>query len=67
MKKGVNFLNYFLGHVIDYNGISPDPKKMTAILTMKPPCSVTELRRFMVMVKQMTKLTPTMAHTSGNY
>ena len=31
----------FLGHVIDYNGISPDPKESTAILAMKPPTSIT--------------------------
>ena len=51
----------FLGHVIDHNGISPDPKKTTAILAMKPPSSITELRRFM---NQMTKFSPNIAHLS---
>ena len=54
----------FLGHVIDHNGISPDPKKTTAILAMKPPSSITELRRFMGMVNQMTKFSPNIAHLS---
>ena len=54
----------FLGHVIDHNGISPDPKKTTAILAMKPPTSITELRRFMGMVNQMTKFSPNIAHIS---
>ena len=60
----------FLGRVIDHNGISPDPKKTTAILAMKPPTSITELRRFMGMVNQMTKFSPNIAHISkpsGNY
>ena len=32
----------FLGHVIDHQGISPDPWKTAAILAMKPPSSITE-------------------------
>ena len=54
----------FLGHVIDRNGISPDPRKTTAILAMKPPSSITELRRFMGMVNQMSKFSPNIAHIS---
>ena len=54
----------FLGHVIDKHGISPDPKKTTAILEMKPPTSVTELRRFMGMINQMNKFSPNIAHIS---
>ena len=54
----------FLGHVIDCNGISPDPRKTTAILAMKPPSSITELRRFMGMVNQMSKFSPNIAHIS---
>ena len=54
----------FLGHVINRNGISPDPKKTTAILSMKPPSSVTELRRFMEMVNQMGKFSPNIVHIS---
>ena len=54
----------FLGHVIDCNGISPDPKKTTAILAMKPPSSVNELRRFMGMVNQMENFSPNIAHIS---
>ena len=54
----------FLGHVIDHHGISPDPQKTSAILAMKSPSSVTELRRFMGMVNQMSKFSPTIAHFS---
>ena len=34
----------FLGHVIDKTGISPDPDKISAILQMKEPTSITEVR-----------------------
>jgi len=51
----------FLGHVIDHQGISPDPWKTAAILAMKLPSSSTELRRFMGMVNQMTKFSPNIA------
>ena len=54
----------FLGHVIDKHGISPDPKKTTAILEMRPPTSVTELRRFMGMINQMNKFSPNIAYIS---
>ena len=54
----------FLGHVIDKDGISPDPKKTAAILNMTPPSSITELRRFMGMVNQMSKFSPNIAHIS---
>ena len=54
----------FLGHVIDENGISPDPKKTAAIQEMSQPSSITELRRFMGMVNQMSKFSPNIAHLS---
>ena len=41
----------FLGHVIDANGISPDSHKTEAIQKIKPPTTVSELRRFMGMIK----------------
>ena len=37
----------FLGHVIDANGISPDPAKTEAIQKMKALTNVSELRRLM--------------------
>ena len=54
----------FLGHVIDKDGISPDPKKTAAIQEMPQPSSVTELRQFMGMVNQMSKFFPKIAHLS---
>ena len=55
----------FLGNVIDESGISPDPRKTVAIEKMSSPTSVTELRRFMGMVNQMSKISPNIiAHLS---
>ena len=54
----------FLGHAIDENGISPDPKKTAAIQEMSQPSSITELRRFMGMVNQMSKFSSNIAHLS---
>ena len=54
----------FLGHVIDESGISPDPRKTVAIEKMSSPTSVTELRRFMGMVNQMSKFSPNITHLS---
>ena len=43
----------FLGHVISRDGVSADPDKTKAILQMKPPTNITELRRFMGMVSEL--------------
>ena len=51
----------FLGHVIDPQGISPDPSKTTAISQMDTPKSVSELRRFLGMVNQLGKFLPNIA------
>ena len=51
----------FLGHVVDRNGISADPSKVTAIAKMRSPENISELRRFLGMVNQLGKFTPNLA------
>ena len=51
----------FLGHIIDENGIRPDPDKVSAINKMKAPTNVTELRRFMGMTNQLGKFSQNLA------
>ena len=46
-----------LGHVIDNDGITSDPDKVSVITEMKAPTHVCELRRFMDMVNQLGKFT----------
>ena len=48
----------FLGQLI----VRPDPDKVRAIQKMKPPTSVTELRRFLGMINQQSKFSPNLAN-----
>ena len=51
----------FLGHLIDNEGIRPDPEKTTAITQMQAPTNVPELRRFLGMVNQLGKFSSNLA------
>ena len=51
----------FLGHIIDKNGITADPSKVTASTEMKTPENISELRRFLGMANQLGKFTPRLA------
>ena len=51
----------FLGHIIDADGIRADPQKTEAIMTMSPPTSIPELRRFLGMANQLGKFTLNLA------
>ncbi len=39
----------FLGHVVSKEGFKPDPGNVEAIVRMKPPTNVKEVRRFLGM------------------
>ena len=54
----------FLGHVIDQDGVRPDPDKLSAILEMDAPTNLTQLRRFMGMVNQLGKFSRNCAEIS---
>ena len=49
---------HFLGHVIDANGVQPDPAKTDAVQKMSSPTSLSELRRIMGMLNQLNKFSP---------
>ena len=51
----------FLGHRIDVDGIRADPAKTEAISRMKPPTSVSGVRRLLGMANQLGKFTPNLA------
>lgn len=51
----------FLGQVIDSSGVSPDPEKIRAIQEFKRPSDVSELRRFLGIVNQISKFTENLA------
>ena len=54
----------FLGQSVDSDGIKPDPRKLQAIEEMKPPSNVTELRRFLGMINQLSKFSPHLANNT---
>ena len=51
----------FRGHNIDGDGIHADPENVTAITDIAVPCNVSELRRFLGMVNQLSKFSPELA------
>jgi len=53
-----------LGHIIDKNSISQDPRKTIAIRNMDAPTSLTQLRRVMGMINQLNKFSPKIAELS---
>ena len=52
----------FLGHVIDGSGIKPDPDKVKAIVQFATPTNVSDIRRFLGMVNQLSKFSPNLAN-----
>lgn len=54
----------FLGHILDENGVSPDPEKVSAINKLKPPTNITELRRFLGLANYLGKFIPNFSHVS---
>ena len=54
----------FLGHVIDQDGIKPDPEKVQAIQDMEEPKLVSDLRHFPGMCNQLSKFSPDLAETT---
>ena len=54
----------FLGHIIDGDGIHAEPGKVTAITDMTVPSNISELRRFLGMVNQLSKFSPELAEKS---
>ena len=51
----------FLGQLVNQQGVAPDPEKVKAIVEMKLPVNVAEVRRFLGMVNQLGKFSPQLA------
>ncbi len=54
----------FLGHNISAAGIRPLSTKVDALLQLRTPENITELRRFFGMAQQLSKFTPELARAS---
>ena len=51
----------FLRQLFDEEGLKPDPEKVAAMRSMKTPKNITELRRFLGMINQLSKFSPQLA------
>ena len=60
---GVNHVK-FLGHIIDKDGVWADPDKVFAVVDMKAPSNVPELRRFLGLITHLGKFFPKLAEIS---
>lgn len=51
----------FFGHVISRDGVKPDPKKIEAIVQMKPPKDEKQLTSFLGLANYLNKFSPHLA------
>jgi len=51
----------YMGHLLTSKGLKPDPKKISAISSMKAPENVQELKRFLGMVSYLAKFLPSIS------
>ena len=54
---------HFLGYIISRNGVRPDPVKVGAMQKKAVPKNVTELRRFLGMIKCLGRYLPNLSTT----
>ena len=52
------------GQLVNSTGIQPNPEKVEAILDIPIPANVGDIRRFLGVTNQMSKLVPNLAGTS---
>ena len=54
----------FIGHIVTDKGIKPDSEKVQAVINMKSPCNIKELKTFMGMINYVGKFIPNISkHT----
>ena len=62
-KKAVGKEIIFHGHKVTDKGILPDSDKIEAVMQMKRPTDITEVRRFCGLVQYMSRFVPDLADT----
>ena len=55
----------YIGHILGHDGLKPDPKKVKAIVNMKPPTDKEELQRFLGMMTYLTKFIPNFSQVAA--
>lgn len=53
----------YLGYIVDANGLRVDPEKIEAILNVKAPTNITEVRRFLGMASWYRRFVPDFSST----
>ena len=61
VAKEVNYL----GHVVSFDGIKPNPKKVQAVQSIRPPTNVREVRMFLGLTGYYRKFIPAYATLAG--
>ena len=56
---------HYIGHILNKEGLKPDPEKVKAICTMKSPESKEELQRFLGMVTYLGKFIPNLSQAAA--
>ena len=51
----------YIGHLLTQDGLKADPKKIDAIMNMKSPTSLQQLKRFIGMVNYLSKFIPSIS------
>ena len=54
-----------LGHVISSQGVAPDPRKVSAVLSMEPPKNVKQTQQFLGMLNWFRKFVPRFSETAA--
>ena len=56
---------HYIGHILNKEGLKPDPEKVKAICMMKSPENKEELQRFLGMVTYLGKFIPSLSQTAA--
>ncbi len=54
----------FVGHIVSAAGIKPDPDKVSAIINMRAPANISELRSYLGLINQLSKFSASLAELS---
>ena len=57
---------HFFGHIIGAEGLQPDPRKISSILSMDPSTSLANLQTFLGMVQFLSRFIPDLASIAAN-
>ena len=57
----------YMGHILNSEGLFPEPEKVNSILNMKPPSNASEVRSFLGLVTYCSKFIPNLVIITSNW